>query len=75
MKKNIEEILKEYEEAKKIRKENADWSFINNQPPKIKAALIYYVETGDLYVASRIAGITIEEFNELRKKAKIPNVC
>jgi len=36
--------------------------------------LKYYVETGDLYVASRIAGLTVEEFNELRIKARIPNV-
>ncbi len=73
--KSIEEFLEEIEEAKKIRKQYADWNFINSQPPKIKAALMYYVETGDLYVASRIAGLTVEEFNELRIKAKIPNVA
>ena len=32
----------------------------------------FYVETGDLYVAAKIAGLTVEEFNELRIKARIP---
>ena len=67
------EVLEE--EARRIREGEADWEFIEKQPPKIKAALKYYVKEGDLYVASRIAGLKIEEFNELRKKAGIPNVA
>ncbi len=63
------------EEARRIRESEADWEFIERQPPKIKAALKYYVKEGDLYVASRIASLKIEEFNELRKKAGIPNVA
>ncbi|PUA32581.1 MAG: hypothetical protein B7O98_06340 [Zestosphaera tikiterensis] len=63
------------DEAKRVRRECADWDFIEKQPPKIKAALKYYIETGDMYVASRIAGLTVDEFNELRVRAKIPNVC
>ena len=62
------------EEARRIRREEADWDFIERQPPRVRAALKLYVETGDLYVASRVAGLTIEEFNELRKRANIPNV-
>ncbi len=62
------------EEAREIRRKRANWKYINKQPPKIREALIYYIEKGDLYVASRIAGLSIEEFNELRKKAGIPNV-
>ena len=63
------------EEARELRRKEADWEFIESQPPRIKAALRFYVETGDLYVAFRIAGLTVEEFNELRKRARIPNVC
>jgi len=63
------------EEARRIRRSMADWDFIEKQPPRIREALKYYIETGDLYVASRIAGLTIEEFNELRIKARIPNVA
>jgi hypothetical protein len=62
------------EEARRIRREMADWEFIEKQEPRIKEALKYYIETGDLYVASRIADISVEEFNEIRIKARIPNV-
>ncbi|MCC6060951.1 MAG: hypothetical protein LM578_05430 [Desulfurococcaceae archaeon] len=67
--------LEDLEEAREIRRRYANWDYIRKQPPRIRVALEYYVETGDLYVASRIAGVTIEEFNELRIKAGIPNVC
>lgn len=63
------------EEAREIRRKMADWNFIEKQPPRIREALKYYIEIGDLYVASRIAGVTVEEMNELRKEARIPNVC
>jgi hypothetical protein len=70
----MEELENRFKEAREIRKKMANWDFINSQPPKLRAALVYYVEKGDLYVASRIAGITMEEMNELRIKAGIPNV-
>ncbi|UNQ73188.1 hypothetical protein [Infirmifilum sp. NZ] len=66
--------LEDVEEARRVRRERADWVFIERQPPRVRAALRYYVETGDMYVASRIAGLTVEEFNELRVRARIPNV-
>ncbi len=63
------------EEARELRRGSADWGFIERQPPRVREALKYYIERGDLYVASRIAGLTVEEFNELRIKARIPNVA
>ncbi|MCU7788764.1 hypothetical protein ODS41_12655 [Pyrobaculum sp. 3827-6] len=72
----MEELAKYFEdldEARRIRRERADWSFIQNLPPRQRAALQYYIETGDLYVASRIAGMSMEEFNDLRRRAKIPS--
>jgi hypothetical protein len=70
----VEEVVEALEEARKLRRERADWEFIEKLPPKLKAALKYYVETGDIYVASRIAGLTVDEFNELRVKARVPSV-
>jgi hypothetical protein len=70
----VEELREYEEEAREIRRRRANWDFINSQPPKIRAALIYYIEKGDLYVASRIAGVCMEEMNELRIRAGIPNV-
>ncbi len=71
----IEEWKKEDREAREIRKKYADWGFINKQPPRIRVALILYIETGDLWICSRLAGLTVDEFNELRIKANIPNVA
>ena len=70
----VDEILEWEEEARRLRRERADWEFIEKLPPKLKAALKYYIETGDIYVASRIAGLTVDEFNELRVKARVPSV-
>jgi hypothetical protein len=70
----VAEWLELLKEAREIRRREADWDFINRQPPKLKYALIYYVETGDIYVASRIAGMRVEQFDELRRRAKIPTV-
>jgi len=74
-----EELLRKWreedEEARRIRRSEADWSFIEKQPPRIKAALKYYVEAGDIRRAAKLAGLSLDEFNELRKKANIPVVC
>ena len=67
-----EEIERFLQEAKEIRRRMADWSFIERQPPRIKAALVYYVKTGDLRRAQRIAGLKLEEFIDLIKRAGIP---
>jgi hypothetical protein len=72
---DIEKWRRLEEEARDLRRREANWEFINSQPPRIRAALKLYVETGDMYVASRVADVSVEEFNELRKKAGIPNVC
>ncbi len=38
--------MREDEEARRIRRENANWEFINSQPPRIRAALLYFIEEG-----------------------------
>ena len=65
---------REDEEFREIRRRSADWKFIEEQPPHLRAALIYFIERGDRYVAARIAGLTVEEFDELRRRANIPVV-
>ena len=64
----------EDEEARRIRRERADWEFINSQPLHIRVALLYFIERGNRYVAARIAGLSLDEFDELRIKANIPVV-
>lgn len=63
------------EDPREVRRRSADWAFIESLPPRLREALKYYIEVGDMYVASRIAGLTVEEFNELRIRANIPNVA
>ena len=71
-KKILEEILKEEEEFKEIRRKYANWNFIKKQKPRIRAALEYYIETGDIRRACKIAGINISLFRNLLRKANIP---
>ncbi|MCY0891166.1 MAG: hypothetical protein QW677_08805 [Pyrobaculum sp.] len=70
----MKQLIQREREAREIRAREADWEFIKSQPPRLRIALEFYVETGDLYVAAKIAGLTVEEFNELRIRAKIPHV-
>ncbi|AFA38116.1 hypothetical protein [Pyrobaculum sp.] len=63
------------EEARRIRRERADWDFINSLPPRLKIAMLYYIETGDIRRACKIAEMSLEEFRELMRKAKIPLVA
>jgi hypothetical protein len=70
----VEEWEKEDKEFREIRRRNADWEFIKAQPPHIRAALLYFIEKGDRYVASRIAGLSLDEFDEIRRRANIPVV-
>jgi hypothetical protein len=69
-----DEILEWEEEARRLRRERADWEFIEKLPPKLKAALKYYIETGDFRVAQQIAGLDFEDFRELLRRAKVPIV-
>ncbi len=67
------EDFKEYEEeAREVRRRMADWGFINSQPPRIREALKYYVEKGDLRMAQKLSSMNVEEFRELLRKANIP---
>ena len=70
----IEKWKEEDEKAREIRRREADWKFIEKQPFRIKLALLYFIEYGDIYKAAKIAGLTIDEFNEIRIKANIPRI-
>jgi hypothetical protein len=52
------------EEAREIRRRSADWGFIETLPPKLRAALKYYIETGDIRTS----------VTRLLRKANIPVV-
>jgi hypothetical protein len=62
------------EEAREVRRREANWSFIESQPPRLRAALKYYIETGDIRTSAKLGGVDIEDFRELLRKANIPVV-
>jgi len=74
LEKILSEIAEEEKEAREIRRRMADWDFIKRQPPRIRAALEYYIETGDIRRASRIAGVSLSKFRKLLREASIPVV-
>jgi hypothetical protein len=74
-KNKIEEWLDYFKEAREIRRKYANWEFIKSQPPRLRAALEYYIETGDYRTAAKMAGMAIDEFVDFAKdKANILTV-
>lgn len=73
-KKNAElaDLIRELEEDRILRQKHANWEYIEKQSLRIRAALRVFVETGSLYKAARIGGVTMDEMNRLRKCANIP---
>jgi hypothetical protein len=72
---SAEELLKEWEEEdrelRELRRRSADWKYIESLPPRVREAVELYVETGDIWLAAKLAGLTVDEFNEIRIKAGI----
>ena len=67
----IENFWREKIGFKRIRRESADWSFIEKQPPRIKATLEYYIETGDIRTSSKIAGLNLCVLRNILRQARI----
>ena len=59
------------EELRELRRRNADWEYIRSLPPRVREAVELYIETGDIWLAAKLAGMTVDEFNEIRIKAGI----
>ena len=72
---SAEELLKEWEEEdrelRELRRRSADWKYIESLPPRVREAVELYIETGDIWLAAKLAGLTVDEFNEIRIKAGI----
>jgi predicted HTH domain antitoxin len=68
---DLEKMKRAEEEAREVRRRTANWEFIKTLPPKLRIAIEYYIESGDIYNAAKLAGMAVDEFNELRIKAGI----
>jgi hypothetical protein len=70
----LREWIERFKEAREVRRKYANWEFIRSQPPKIRIALEYYVETGDFRTAARMADMAVDEFvNMAKDQANIPS--
>jgi len=73
-----EKIAAEYRrrlgQARELRREKADWDYIESREEPLKTALKLFVETGDLWFSAKLTGVPIDVLNEERRKAKIPIV-
>jgi len=67
----VEEWRAVDEELRELRRRNADWEYIRSLPPRMREAVELYIETGDIWLAAKLAGMTVDEFNEIRIKAGI----
>ncbi len=75
---SLEERLRKWleleREAREVRRRTADWDFIRRQPPRLRAALVYYIETGDIRTSAKLSGLELEDFRELLRRANVPVV-
>jgi len=70
----IKEFWEEYRKAQELRRNMADWDYIESRPEPIKTALKILVETGDLWYSATMTGVPLDVLNKERLKAKIPLV-
>jgi len=73
-----EKIAAEYrrrlEKARELRREKADWDYIESREEPLRTALKLLVETGDVKYVSAVTGIPPEALECYRMKARIPRV-
>jgi hypothetical protein len=71
----MSDILRELEEREKevaqMRRQNADWNYINKLPPRVRAAVILFIEKGDLRLSQKLSGLDLEDFIETLRKARV----
>ena len=71
----MSDIIRELEEREKevaeMRRQNADWNYINTLPPRVRAAVTLFIEKGDLRLSQKLSGLDLEDFIETLRKAKV----
>jgi hypothetical protein len=71
----MSDILRELEEREKevaeTRRQNANWNYINTLPPRVRAAVILFIEKGDLRLSQKLSGLDPEDFIEILRKARV----
>ena len=70
-----EDVIKELEErereVREMRRAEADWDFINSLPPRVRSAVVLFIETGDLRLAQKLSGLDLEGFIDVLRRARV----
>jgi len=73
--KSVNDVLEELEErekeAREMRRQGADWSYINSLPPRVRAAVMLFIESGDLRLCQKLSGLDLEDFIEVLRRANV----
>jgi len=67
----LRELEKREKEVAEMRRQNADWNYINTLPPRVRAAVILFIEKGDLRLSQKLSGLDLEDFIETLRKARV----
>jgi len=67
----LQELIEREREARELRRREADWNYINSLPPRIKAAVRLFIETGDLRLSQKVSKLGLEEFVEHLRRANV----
>jgi len=74
MAEDVEALLRGESELRELRRRMADWRGIEELPPRLRAAVKYYIETGRIRASSRLAGLPLAEFREVLRRVGVPVV-
>ncbi|MGC9136845.1 hypothetical protein [Caldivirga sp.] len=67
----IRELEEHEREVREMRRREADWDFINSLSPRVRSAVILFIETGDLRLAQRLSGLGLEDFVDILRRARV----
>ena len=67
----IRELEEREREVREMRRREADWDFINSLPPRVRSAVVLFIETGDLRLAQKLSGLDLEGFIDVLRRARV----
>jgi hypothetical protein len=67
----LQELIDREREARELRRREADWNYINSLPPRVRAAIKLFIETGNLRLSQKVSGLGLEEFVEHLRRANV----
>ncbi len=67
----IRELEEREREVREMRRREADWEFIKSLPPRVRGAVVLFIETGDLRLAQKLSGLDLEGFVDVLRRARV----